>query len=275
VAKLALRCEFNDFAFFFFAPEIQRFNQVYFVRRRARIDNASPAVRQRFLYFDQKRENNWSEHCRLRKMAVNPCLVATSIREDDVTTCQTMMVLRGLEPNSLVAGSFYENLGIPGVPEEISFMGYAALFGSVRCFRFFLLNGGTVDQEMGHLAIVGNNLEIVRLCEEYGCSFSDPTSLYLSIQFHLFAIFVWLFETKLGGIRIRTEDVVTASINSGNFEVLVYFLVNGKDWNGVCKQMTGFICQAHRMHSYSTISFLTGIAHMMEGPGDIETSLLM
>ena len=71
-------------------------------------------------------------------------------------------------------------------------LGTAALFGSVKCFKYLIMNGEIPNVEVSKLAIAGGNNEIVHLCEQNGSMFDD--CLNVSVSYHRFELYEWLVQ---------------------------------------------------------------------------------
>lgn len=69
----------------------------------------------------------------------------------------------------------------------------AALFGSVRCFKYFLLNGHKLGENSIKFALVGGEAEIIHIIENEGFSVKESDLKY-SILNHHWEIFDWIQE---------------------------------------------------------------------------------
>ena len=66
----------------------------------------------------------------------------------------------------------------------------AALFGSIKCFKYLMMNGDEINEDTCKFAVAGGNIEIIHLCEQKGLQFED--CLFISTLYHRFEIFEWL-----------------------------------------------------------------------------------
>ena len=66
----------------------------------------------------------------------------------------------------------------------------AALFGSIKCFKYLMIIGDEINEDACKFAVSGGNNEIIHLCEQKGLQFED--CLLFSSMFHRFEIFEWL-----------------------------------------------------------------------------------
>ena len=51
---------------------------------------------------------------------------------------------------------------------KVNRIGLAALFGSVKCFKYLLMSGEVINEETCVLSVSGGNNEIIHLCEQKG-----------------------------------------------------------------------------------------------------------
>ena len=63
----------------------------------------------------------------------------------------------------------------------------AAMFGSIKCFKYLLMNGDEINEDTCKFCVAGGNLEIIHLCEQQGLQFED--CLFIFSLYHRFAIF--------------------------------------------------------------------------------------
>jgi hypothetical protein len=238
LARLVMNQAFNYFAFFWFAPEIEAFSPHSFARRRQEILRGSPTVRDRFRHFDEVRKDGWKLHLELRRVGRNPWPLAHLIAADDVSGCQDYMIANFVDVNAVIPPTFYEHFALIGIPDALSLLSYAALFGSVKCFRFLLIGGAQIEAgTLGYCAIVGSSTEIVRLCEQREAFRWDAVSFRLAIQFHRFAIFTWMYE-GCSELPIRPHEIVNAALAAANFEVFAYNLLHEREFSKIVSGMT-------------------------------------
>ena len=108
----------------------------------------------------------------------------------------------------------------------------SALFGSVKCFKYLMMNEIEMDEPICIFAIAGGNFEIVHLCEQKGFKFEN--CLDVSAFYHRYELFEWLnihFEF--------TPIYLTKCLNYLN-EPLFYFFIS-KETNVNIKCSDGFI----------------------------------
>jgi hypothetical protein len=268
LARLVLNQAFNYFGFFWFAPEIEMFSPLSFARKRQEIEKASGVIRDRFVHLDEVRKDGWKLHLELRRAGCNPWPLAQLIAADDCAGCQGFMITNFIDVNADVPPTFYEQFAFPGIPETLPLLSYAALFGAVNCFRFLLLGGARIEAGcVGYCAIVGNNTEIVRLCEQRDALRWDAVSFRLAIQCHRFAIFSWMYE-GCSELPLRSSEIITAALAAANFEVFAYNLLHATDFAEIEGGITNILVTAHRLKSFTAVRYLSSIIDTVRTASD-------
>lgn len=114
----------------------------------------------------------------------------------------------------------------------------AAYFGSIKCFKYLLLNHANLNKRdtdsksLAQFAVAGGNVEIVRLVEQSGCDFSDTA--HIATHFYHSDIFEWLHLTKFPDLNKNNFDrysILHHAAYSGNIGVLVKCINSGCDVN--------------------------------------------
>ena len=113
-----------------------------------------------------------------------------------------------------------------------SLIDYAIIFGSIKIFKYLILNSNEsnfapnrkdIDQNAYYIncAILGNNPDIIHLIESNNQLCFNESCLIMAINFHRFEIFQYIIET------LNLQDMqpfINASIFSFNFLSLSYIL---------------------------------------------------
>ena len=66
----------------------------------------------------------------------------------------------------------------------------SALFGSIKCFKYLMMNEYYINEDTCRFAVSGGNIEIIHLCEQRGLQFED--CLFFTSLYHRFELFEWL-----------------------------------------------------------------------------------
>ena len=70
---------------------------------------------------------------------------------------------------------------------------FAAFYGSVKCFKYFLLNNAKLKPSICKFAVAGGNYEIIHILEQKNLSFED--CFRLSVEYHRYEITDWLLQS--------------------------------------------------------------------------------
>ena len=112
----------------------------------------------------------------------------------------------------------------------------SAYFGSVNCFKFFLLNQHNDERfkeytsNVLEAAVCGGNFEIIRLSERYDTKYERCVEK--AVKYLRFDIFDWLinFNVKMLTDKEKENCMISACV-SNNFIALESFLAQGFDYN--------------------------------------------
>lgn len=88
----------------------------------------------------------------------------------------------------------------------------AAFYAALSCFKYLLNNGSDLNKKshanentVDYFAVIGGNFEIIKILESknFNCSLK---ALYISISFHRYELFDWLFE------RYKAKNMITEQL---------------------------------------------------------------
>ena len=96
---------------------------------------------------------------------------------------------------------------------------FIAFYGSVKSFKYFLLNDAEISSNLNKYAIAGGNLEIIHIVEQRGIKFDN--CLTTSIIFHHNSIANWLMDNY----ECETIKFETA-LEAYNFQVFLFLYYN-------------------------------------------------
>jgi hypothetical protein len=118
-------------------------------------------------------------------------------------------------------------LTVYGIGRSVPMFNVSALLSSIKCFKFFLMNGETINDDVCSLAIQGGNSEIVHLCAQNGMSFKG--CLEQSVFYHKYELFEWL------NLHYNFEPVpLHTCLSVLNIVIFYYYVNNGADINVRC-----------------------------------------
>ncbi|OHT01520.1 hypothetical protein TRFO_31612 [Tritrichomonas foetus] len=154
------------------------------------------------LYFDIRdqtetfltinKKNDFEIHRQFIQKGMNPDEIMTMIRFDDVSKVQNEAMKTNFDFNAKIQSSIYEQCSFVNSP--LTYLEISAFFGSIKCFKFLLMNGAELTPNLPKYAIGGGNLEIIHICDQKECNFKD--TLRIALKYHHHKIFKWLINTK-------------------------------------------------------------------------------
>jgi hypothetical protein len=100
----------------------------------------------------------------------------------------------------------------------------AAHFGSIRIFKFLML-GDPLPELYANQAIVGGNIEIVRLGQQNKIDVHTEECLCQSVSYHRHDLYDWILESNP---KFEPKLVVQFASSNSNAYVLLTFLSNSK-----------------------------------------------
>ena len=130
---------------------------------------------------DTLKKDDWKLHKWLIQEGVNPSNLAKAIRNDDIEKLQEISSQANFDFNQIIEPSLYEWCSFIN-KENVSLIDSAAFFGTIKCFRFLLLNCSNVKTTFKY-AVAGGNHEIIHLCKQNQTTFEG--SYEASIEYHI------------------------------------------------------------------------------------------
>ena len=117
--------------------------------------------------------------------------VKKALFDDNIESLQQLLALcPDEEKDRNIKFKFFLQNDIIERREYLNRIGVAALFGSVKCFKYLMMNGDEINEDTCKFAVAGGNMEIIHLCEQKGLVFEG--CLQISSMYHRFEIFEWL-----------------------------------------------------------------------------------
>ena len=103
---------------------------------------------------------------------------------------------------------------------SVSLINFCCLFGSLKCFKYLLLNKCETTDETLEDAIAGGNLEIVNILKEKG--YPLERCLFTSVPYHRYELTNWLNE------NYKCEPILLPTcIQYYNIDAFFFFLEHG------------------------------------------------
>lgn len=182
-----------------------------------RIQKNSP----NFEYRTITKNLNFTTFREQRSKLMNDSLIAKVIREDDIDQFQEILSKTNISINSTIPYSIFEacqyvNRSESNMPTLIEF---ASFFGSLKIFKFLMMNDAELSPSVMDYAINGGNIEIIHILEDSNCSFE--TALDAAIHDQKDEIVDYILDNKLKEFDI---DSICTAIANLNYKVLVRVL---------------------------------------------------
>jgi ankyrin repeat protein len=168
---------------------------------------------------------DFSNLSRLRDLiycVYEPGSIGDAVRLDDLALFRSLSAEPWFNINSRMPSSFYGcyPLWRHWVP---TLLGGAAFFGSIRVFKYLILNGATIPDFMCHFAIASGSLELVRFCDDL--SVLGPNCVSTSILYHRLDIFRWLYDIRFPHLTSQPPEfrdlLLACASESGNLTFLL------------------------------------------------------
>lgn len=225
--------------FCFFAPEVEELDHELFqLFIDAVINEASnvycqPYVRQFRNEMDDLIRDNWSLLKSRREAMKSGDMIIDSLFSDSIDDFQAVV---SMSPNFDLNQNINESIFSPPHMFSKTLMQFAARCGSVKCFKYILLNNTNFTEpdlrEAVGSAIIGGNNEIVRLLRQRGIDFKG--SLGAAAKAHRNAMFHWLEATEFpvcrGPQTINNDiEAVFGAVEACNMPLLLELLEKGID----------------------------------------------
>lgn len=173
----------TDEIMLWFAPELQRNSKGAFERKMlamiARSDT-DPLIADFLKHIDDYQSGNWGDYIEGRNRGINLSPLALALRFDNLNALQTICSTVNSDLNQRIEPCMFERCDFAN--HRPTLIQYAAFFGSVKCFKYLLLNGADLSlrdcsnaqSENGindpfglslmQFAVAHGNVELIRLC---------------------------------------------------------------------------------------------------------------
>lgn len=174
------------------------------------------------------------------------------IRNDDVDQLQKIL-------SHLKCGNNSNNIKVGTLTFEVAeflnntrLINYAAFFGSVKCFKYLLMNGSEIQSQTVEFAIYGQNTEIIRIIEQNHRINSE--SIVTSVITNKNNIFDWLLDN---GKTLDSKLCTTCtkqSVRYCNFHAFLNLYSRNTNWTDLKKDSIKY-------GNYELYKFLTMISN--------------
>lgn len=170
--------------------------------------------------------------------------ITLSLRHDDVDKFQHIISMSNIDiTKNVVPYNIFEDYVKNG---KTSYLDYAAAYGSIRCFKYLLLNHAVMSQYTNGCAIHGGNNEIIQIVHQQNSpkpetkkngfrSFSDVVNgsrsminVIPSITKHENDIFDWIINQSniLYDLGSNSSNLALFSLENGNIHSFVEIIIH-------------------------------------------------
>ena len=154
--------------------------------------------------------NNWYLYDDIMKNGFPSQSLGLAIKKDDIDSFHSFCSSNDFDYNQKIGEEYFG-------PCQKTLISTAAFYGSLKCFKFLILNKAKLDLTTSEAAVQGGNLEIIKICQNEGCDTSN--FLRSAVIAHRDDIFEWIIET------IQCEQAsLFDCVKTVNYRALLYYL---------------------------------------------------
>lgn len=157
-------------------------------------------------------------------LGMNTTPINYAIRFDRIDDLMKYIKSPQFKNDGKVMSCMYERCSF--VNEKPKFVEYAAFFGSVECFKYFISNGDDKVSDIFRYAICSGNPDIIKICSDLKSTLLGTLSL--SIEYHHQVISEWLVDVKN---QIYDQISIQNCFRFCSFEMFIYMLKKGVNAN--------------------------------------------
>lgn len=192
-----------------------------------------------------------------------------SIFHDDVNALQSIISMKNIDVSTgQIKGCLHD-------VNNISYINYAAERGSVKCFKYLLLNNARIDENTLKFAVHGRNTEIIRIVDNSyrNKQKSYENAIIEAIKMHSYDLFDWIFDNKYNRAQIKdTKELIKIAVKYGNFYSVVRILNNGFDLSKNVNTLYDLILYSSKFGFYQLTQFLLSQENVNFSDSDIYES---
>lgn len=163
----------------------------------------------------------YEEICEKNK---NIDIIANTIKNDDIDTFQRLI---SSNIDAYLKRNVEKNIFDPSISSDMTYLNYAAAKGSIKCFKYLILNNQKIDNDTLGMAVIGGNNEIIRIMFNK-CNYNHISikfAIQKSIELHRYDIFDWIFEQKFETMEQKsTNTLLYTSASNGNIYALIQII---------------------------------------------------
>lgn len=111
--------------------------------------------------------SNIEEYKKMRDSGIPQDDISKAIYIDDVDTLQSIVSKHGIDINNAKIPSSIFDVFQFAPNQELSLLNYSVMNGSIKCFKYLLLNHAEMNDLTFVLSIYGGNTEIIRSVDQH------------------------------------------------------------------------------------------------------------
>lgn len=207
----------RDQAAAFFARELFERTPILYDIYRICVDTLTDGMC--FEQIIDMKDHNWEGFSESVARGYGSDKVTHAIREDNPDLLQSLMQELDLAAHNNVSENVFDRFYCLNFTRRTSLLEYAALCGSLKCFKYLLLNSEDEFDTYKHLmlfAIYGGNTEIVRLVNERGYDLREH-DLPFAMASHRNTILGWVLENRRSSEEIQLFDQLYWAVTTRNY----------------------------------------------------------
>ncbi|KAK8838680.1 hypothetical protein M9Y10_032718 [Tritrichomonas musculus] len=159
--------------------------------------------------------------------------ILKSLRNDDIDEFQSIIAKKEQKNNFKIERNPFDDLPFYYNLKNIN---YAAAFGSLKCFKYLLMNHYEIDENTFKFAIFGGNVEIIKIVDqrnkENKSEYDYYDELVYLIKKHRNDIFDWVLEKgHKNNSKKQIYKLIKISAKHGNAHSLTELIYKGIDNN--------------------------------------------
>ena len=112
-----------------------------------------------------------------------------------------------------------------GQMKKIKMICFCAFLGSLKVFKYMVMNHANIQSDLINYAIAGGNLEIVHTCQQLECEI-NLSSIEFAIRYFRNEILVWLADNHPNLIQENLRHIVEYAIKYCNPQAFLVFYQN-------------------------------------------------
>lgn len=209
----------DDFFFCNFLPEIEQYDKQFADKRKKRfLSNINEKNNEFIKPFYETVISDYSQHILNRQLNYHPSLLHKAIREDDIDTFQSIISKNNIGINNKIPFSYYERTKT--IDRNLEPIKVASLYGSVKVFKFLLMNNAELDKNILSYIYFGSNLEIIHLIENK-CSHKDAfIQPIITHKSELFDYYIENFSDKIVEENTEVQKLLNDFVYDEDDDVL-------------------------------------------------------